>query len=99
QVLAYSKWGNPVGFENSDAEAAFIYPIDKGNCVYAVAERVFYFDEGGPVEGGSNEVTPRAVVYHLNNIAPRNLSVQVRGVFNGSEQLFPTQLGTDIDRL
>lgn len=99
QALALSKWGDPSGYEDSDAEASFIYAIDKANCVYAQADRVFYYDEGGPNDGGSNEVTPRAVIYYLNNIAPRSLAFTAQGVFSGAERLLATRSTVDPDRM
>lgn len=98
QVLAYSKWGDPGGYEGSYAEKSFIYPLDKANCVYAQADRVFYYDEDGPMEGGTNEVTARAVVWYLNNVVPGSLSF-TNGVMAGTERLAPRIDGAAPERM
>jgi len=98
QILAYSKWGNPTGFKDMITDA-FFYPVDKANCVYAEAERVFYPEESGPIEEGTNENTARAVLFYLNNIGPKGLEIKSEGVFYNGERLFLGKSERDLDRI
>ena len=99
QALSLSKWGDPAGWNIAPSDTAFIYAHDKANCIYVVAERIFYYDEGGPAEGGSNEITPRSFVFYLNNVAPKELTFNAEGVFHGGERLFPLASGADPAKL
>jgi hypothetical protein len=97
RTLALSKWGNPTGFQDLITEA-FFYPVDKAKCIYAEAERVFYGEESGPIEEGTNENTARAVILYLNNINPRALAFRDQGVFHGNDRLLLSKSGVDAEK-
>ena len=98
QILAYSKWGNPTGFKDLITDA-FFYPVDKAKCVYAEAERVFYPEESGPIEEGTNENTARAILFYLNNMDPKGVEVKDEGVFYKGERVLLGRSGRDLDRV
>lgn len=98
QALARSKYGNPDGFKDLITEA-FFYPVDKARCVYAEAERVFYGEESGPIEDGTNENTARAALFYLNNMTPGSLSFKDGGMYHGDNRLFLSKGAQDAEQL
>ena len=98
RILATTKWGKPGMFSDAITQA-FFYPLDKARCVYAEAERVFYGEEAGPIEEGTNENTARAVIYYLGRLKASEVAIRGQGVFHGADRLFLIAMTADVERL